>query len=347
MAQIVLEDVSFTYPGSDTPVIDRLNLSVGDGEAHALLGASGAGKTTLLSLLSGILTPTSGVIRFAGEEVTQLDGRRRKVAQVFQFPVLYDGLSVADNLWFPLRMEGRSRNDSSQRIHEVAAELGLEQYLSQSVPSLSLYQKQLLAVGKALVRTDTSLVLLDEPLTAVAPRDKWMLRQVLKKAQHDFGTTMIYVTHDQTEALTFADQVSILTAQGIEQTGTPQEIYERPRTPFVGHFVGSPGMNFLPGAVAGQTDVDVVGFRPEWATVVEPTTEGARLEALITGIDPGSTVADEPYGIVRCTLTESRHDLAIATPLRWPVGAHIGVKLDRTEGYADGVRVDQAGEAWG
>ncbi|WOJ94516.1 ABC transporter ATP-binding protein [Congregibacter variabilis] len=267
MATVSLENLGFTYPGADSPTLSKLNLNIPDGEAHALLGASGAGKTTLLNILSGLLTPSSGALRFDDKDVSLQSGRLRNVAQVFQFPVLYESLSVADNLAFPLRTRKAPSGMIRERLDYICSELDITDLQSLKPAALSLFQKQLIAVGKALMRPDVSLVLLDEPLTAVEPRTKWRLRQTLRRVQADLKVTMIYVTHDQTEALTFADRVSVLTAGGILQTGTPEEVYNSPEHEFVGHFVGSPGMNFLPAKALGIDDAERAGFRPEWAVL--------------------------------------------------------------------------------
>ncbi|MEM7101287.1 MAG: ABC transporter ATP-binding protein, partial [Pseudomonadota bacterium] len=238
MADIELNNLTFTYPGSTEPVIDNLSLHIPAGESHALLGASGAGKTTLLNLLSGIEHPQSGTVLFDGQDVTQLGGRDRKVAQVFQFPVLYESLNVSANISFPLQNLNLGRQEIVERVRYIAQELNISELLDRSPQSLSLFEKQLVAVAKALVRPDLSVVLLDEPLTAVEPKIKWQLRRALRNVKRDLGVTMIYVTHDQTEALTFADRVSVLTAEGILQTDTPEQIYHNPTHEFVGHFIG-------------------------------------------------------------------------------------------------------------
>ncbi|MFT7288336.1 MAG: glycerol transport system ATP-binding protein [Halieaceae bacterium] len=270
MARISLDKLGFSYPGAASETLSQLSLTIADGEAHALLGASGAGKTTLLNILSGLLTPTSGALRFDDEDVSRRSGRLRNVAQVFQFPVLYESLSVAENLVFPLKTRKAPAALIAQRLDYISSELELHELRDLKPAGLSLFQKQLVAVGKALIRPDVSMVLLDEPLTAVEPRTKWRLRQTLRRVQADLKVTMIYVTHDQTEALTFADRVSVLTAGGILQTGTPEQVYASPEHEFIGHFVGSPGMNFLPAEVLGVKDAERVGFRPEWGVIVDP-----------------------------------------------------------------------------
>lgn len=306
MAELTFDNVSFTYPGAAAPVIDRLSFVVPQAEAHALLGASGAGKTTVLNLMSGLLFPQSGRILLDGEDVTRQPGAQRRVAQVFQFPVLYESLSVQDNLGVPLRAGDIPAAERQARLLAVAQELGLSDVLARKPKLLSLYQKQLLAVGKALVRTDTRLVLLDEPLTSVDPAVKWALRQTLRKCQRDFGVTMVYVTHDQTEALTFADRVSILTAQGLVQTGTPEEIYTSPANEYVADFVGSPGMNLCPVDALIGTRPDAaqtVGFRPEWASLqAHPAHNAVPDHAEDTSPSPGlvgRVVSSRPQGTSR------------------------------------------------
>ncbi|MGI9204313.1 MAG: ABC transporter ATP-binding protein [Woeseiaceae bacterium] len=335
MASIRLDNVSFRYPGSDTHTLDELRLDIADGEAHALLGASGAGKTTLLNLLSGLLSPTSGRISFDDDDVSDLVGSARNVAQVFQFPVLYESLSVLENLAFPLRAKRATAATIAERVEYVSAELGIAALHGRKPGTLTLSEKQLVAVGKALVRPDTSLVLLDEPLTAVEPRKKWRLRQALLKAQVDLGVTMIYVTHDQTEALTFAERVSVLTVDGILQTGTPKEIYQSPAHEFVGHFVGSPGMNFVPAAALNITDGDRIGFRPEWAVIdtagpIEGTVKRIRIQSTVNGV---------PVGLI--TLDTELGELAVRGEAHVEVGTNAALRVNRYVAFANKTRVGE------
>ncbi|MEM9620135.1 MAG: ABC transporter ATP-binding protein [Pseudomonadota bacterium] len=325
MAEIQLVDVSFSYPGAAGATLEQLSLQVADGQAHALLGASGAGKTTLLNLLSGLLSPDQGRILFDGQDVSRLPGRERHVAQVFQFPVLYESMSVRANLQFPLTNARVDVDVARQRIDHVSAELGIESLLERRAGQLGLFEKQLVAVAKALVRPDVALVLLDEPLTAVEPKIKWQLRQVLRKAQADLGVTMIYVTHDQTEALTFADQVSILTAQGILQSGTPQQIYEAPAHEFVGHFVGSPGMNFVPAALFDQPQAERLGFRPEWAALVSPSA--AALQGAVSRVRAQGSQGGEHVGLT--TIVTQHGEVHVHGPLRFAVGHEVGIQVGR------------------
>lgn len=259
MAEVHLESVGFTYPGSADSTLHGLDLNIDHGCAHALLGASGTGKTTMLNLLSGLLHPTEGSIRFDSVDVSELGARERNVALVFQFPVLYESKTVLENLMFPLVNRGWKVVDARARAREVAGELELESALEMKPERLSLFQKQLAAIGKSLVRTDVDLVLLDEPLTAVDPAVKWRLRQILSRYQQGHELTTVYVTHDQTEALTFADHVSVMAEGSILQTGTPEEIYDQPVSREVAEFVGSPGMQLVPCRVTGG-EIDLPGF---------------------------------------------------------------------------------------
>ncbi|WP_439107871.1 ABC transporter ATP-binding protein [Congregibacter sp.] len=346
MADISLNDLSFRYPGAADETLSNLKLTIANGEAHALLGASGAGKTTLLNILSGLLAPTSGSLRFDGEDVSELSGRRRNVAQVFQFPVLYESLSVAENLAFPLKTRKAGRQLIAERIDYICKELEIEDIRSHKPATLSLFQKQLVAVGKALVGPDVSMVLLDEPLTAVEPRTKWRLRQTLRRVQADLKVTMIYVTHDQTEALTFADRVSILSAGGIVQTGTPQELYLSPTHEFVGHFVGSPGMNFVAAEALGISGVERAGFRPEWvapdfaksseaATPSDGSSAGVIggkvLRTRIQGAQQG-----KPFGLVAVATAHGEVVIQGEIPQSTlKIGDHLQVQLTRCVGYSE------------
>lgn len=333
MAKITLENIGFRYPGATEDTLGGLNLDIANGEAHALLGASGAGKTTLLNLLSGLLAPTRGRLMFDGKDVSRAGGRERNVAQVFQFPVLYDSLTVSENLAFPLRVRGFAAREIASRVDNICEEMVIGELRSRKTGSLTLFEKQLVAVGKALVRPDVNMVLLDEPLTAVEPRIKWRLRQTLRKVQADLAVTMIYVTHDQTEALTFADRVSVLADGQILQTGTPEEVYAAPEHEFVGHFVGSPGMNFLPCAALGVADGDRLGFRPEWAAL----DDQGPVPGVITRIRTEGTRDGDVYGIT--TLTTEFGEMAVRGSIRREMGTKTGLNINRYVAFANKNRV--------
>ena len=351
MANIVLDQLGFAYPGALEPTLLPLSVEIRDGEAFALLGASGAGKTTLLNLLSGLLVPTTGRILFDGVDVSSQSGSQRNLAQVFQFPVLYESLTIADNLAFPLRarkaVNGFSAADIASRVAKIAGELEIENLLKRKPKTLSLFQKQLVAIGRALMRPDVSVVLLDEPLTAVEPRTKWQLRQSLKRLQEELGVTMIYVTHDQTEALTFADRVAVMADGKILQTASPQEVYEHPAHEFVGFFIGSPGMNFVaidsatPAPMYAASGVDQsaqrIGFRPEWARLESPSMNGpssaVHWPARVTHCQILGTQDGLPVGIT--TLASEAGELKVRGAINMGVGDDIKVTVDRFVSFSD------------
>ncbi len=199
------------------------------------------------------MTPSEGRILFDDRDVTDLPPDQRNIAQVFQFPVIYDTMTVRDNLAFPLRNRGVDEARIAERVAEIAAMLEVEDMLDIRASHLSPDNKQKISMGRGLVRDDVNVVMFDEPLTVIDPHLKWKLRSKLKELHQRVRATMIYVTHDQTEALTFADQVVVMQDGEIVQIGTPVELFERPQHTFVGHFIGSPGMNVLPATETGGT----------------------------------------------------------------------------------------------
>ncbi|MFT3663587.1 ABC transporter ATP-binding protein [Piscinibacter sp.] len=254
-----------------------LKMSFADGGAYALLGPSGCGKTTMLNIISGLVVPSQGTVRFGERDVTRLSPQQRNIAQVFQFPVIYDTMTVAENLAFPLRNRGVAPERIRQRVGHIAEMLELSGQLDRRAAGLAADAKQKISLGRGLVREDVSAVLFDEPLTVIDPHLKWQLRRKLKQIHHELKLTLVYVTHDQVEALTFADQVVVMTRGRAVQVGTASELFERPRHTFVGHFIGSPGMNFLPASVLGGAPAGAatLGVRPEYVTLAAPHAAGA------------------------------------------------------------------------
>jgi glycerol transport system ATP-binding protein len=296
MAQIKLSNLRHSYrpdpAGDDDYALKKIDLTWDDGGAYALLGPSGCGKSTLLNIISGLLVPSEGQILFDDRDVTSLPPARRNIAQVFQFPVIYDTMTVYDNLAFPLRNRGRDEDVVKQRVTAIAEMLEVTDMLKVRAANLSPDNKQKISMGRGLVRQDVNVVMFDEPLTVIDPHLKWKLRSKLKELHQRVKATMIYVTHDQTEALTFADQVVVMQDGEVVQIGTPVDLFERPAHTFVGHFIGSPGMNVLPcevtggaaffggekveleGPAAGVADGRAeVGIRPEFVSV-STTGEG-------------------------------------------------------------------------
>jgi glycerol transport system ATP-binding protein len=255
MARIDLDHIRHAYgPDPRSPAdfaLKQVHHSVQDGGAYALLGPSGCGKTTLLNIISGLIHPSNGRLLFDGRDVTELSTQERNIAQVFQFPVVYDTMTVYDNLAFPLRNRGVRQADVDGRVRETLAMLGLADRARSRARRLTADEKQKISLGRGLVRSDVNAILFDEPLTVIDPHMKWALRSQLKQLHRRFAYTMIYVTHDQTEALTFADTVMVMYEGEIVQIGTPDELFERPSHTFVGYFIGSPGMNVMPVTIEG------------------------------------------------------------------------------------------------
>ncbi len=288
MAKITLDNLAHSYlpnpTSEDDFALKELNHDWTDGEAYALLGASGCGKSTLLNIISGLLIPSQGRVLFDGRDVTTLPTADRNIAQVFQFPVVYDTMTVAGNLAFPLKNRGMEAAEIKRRVQKVAAMIGMEDQLGRKARGLTADAKQKISLGRGMVREDVNALLFDEPLTVIDPHMKWELRTQLKKLHRDFGHTMIYVTHDQTEALTFADKVVVMHDGRVVQIGTPQDLFERPAHTFVGYFIGSPGMNLFDAQLGGtrarigDTTIDLgahyaatgrtqIGVRPEFISL--------------------------------------------------------------------------------
>jgi len=256
MARITLSDLAHSYvqnPKNEKDYALRtLNHEWEDGAAYALLGPSGCGKSTLLNIISGILTPSHGRILFDDKDVTFEETTDRNIAQVFQFPVVYDTMTVQQNLEFPLKNRGMDAKYISQRVSSIARSIKVEDIMHKKAQGLTADQKQKISLGRGMVREDVNAILFDEPLTVIDPHMKWELRTQLKALHKELKHTMIFVTHDQTEALTFADKVVVMNVGEVVQIGTPQELFEKPAHTFVGYFIGSPGMNILEAEVHGN-----------------------------------------------------------------------------------------------
>jgi glycerol transport system ATP-binding protein len=308
MAEIRLQNLAHSYNahprGVEDYAIREMDHVWEQGGAYALLGPSGCGKSTLLNVISGLLSPSEGQVLFDTREVNNLTPEQRNIAQVFQFPVVYDTMTVFDNLAFPLRNQGVPEARITSKVHEIAEVLDLHPLLKRKARNLTADEKQKVSMGRGLVRDDVSAILFDEPLTVIDPHLKWKLRRKLKQIHEQFNITMIYVTHDQLEASTFADKIAVMHGGQIVQFGTPRELFERPQHTFVGFFVGSPGMNLievraeqggvafgdlhlplssalaahLPGLAAKNLQI---GIRPEFVQVTEePTTGGMQAEVV-------------------------------------------------------------------
>ena len=283
-----------------------LKMTFRDGGAYALLGPSGCGKTTMLNIISGLLVPSQGSVSFDGRDVTGQTPQQRNIAQVFQFPVIYDTMTVAENLAFPLRNRGVAPDRIRQRVGKIAEMLEMSGQLDRRASGLAADAKQKISLGRGLVREDVSAVLFDEPLTVIDPHLKWQLRRKLKQIHHELKLTLVYVTHDQVEALTFAEEVVVMTRGRAVQVGSADALFERPAHTFVGHFIGSPGMNFLPARWANGLEVAgrplagpapaalsaagefKLGVRPEYVTVSTADAPGA-LPAVVSMVQDVGT----------------------------------------------------------
>ena len=309
MARIDL-DLAHSYkpnPQQDSDyALLPLKMRFEDGGAYALLGPSGCGKTSLLNIISGLVTPSQGSVTFDGVPMNSKTPQQRNIAQVFQFPVIYDTMTVAENLAFPLRNRGVAADKIAQRVGKIAEMLELSGQLDVRAAGLAADAKQKISLGRGLVREDVSAVLFDEPLTVIDPHLKWQLRRKLKQIHHELKLTLVYVTHDQVEALTFADQVVVMTRGRAVQIGSASDLFERPQHTFVGHFIGSPGMNFLPAERSGDgltvagcaVTADrvvppapgrlVLGIRPEYVTLAGPHAPGAVPATVLQAQDIGT-----------------------------------------------------------
>ena len=349
MARIELDRLRHAYVPGDY-ALQEVHATWRDGGAYALLGPSGCGKTTLLNIVSGLLRPSEGRVVFDGRDVTDLAPEARNIAQVFQFPVIYDTMTVRENLAFPLRNRGVGRAEADARVAEVLDMLELGEEADRRARGLGADLKQKVSLGRGLVRQDVAAILFDEPLTVIDPHMKWQLRSQLKALHRRFGHTMVYVTHDQTEALTFADTVVVMKDGQIVQIGTPAELFERPGHTFVGYFIGSPGMNLLPvgveGAVAhlGPHAIALPGAPPRGG----PMQLGVRPERVRLGAEglPATVARVEDLGrerVVRLVL--EGHEIAAVLGEDEPVPAEPRVAFD-PEGvnlYADDWRVPLEG----
>jgi glycerol transport system ATP-binding protein len=360
MARIELVGLAHSYrPDPKSPAdyaLRPLEMSWRDGGAYALLGPSGCGKTTLLNIMSGLVTPSEGRVLFDGKDVTAAPPQQRNIAQVFQFPVIYDTMTVFDNLAFPLRNRKRPEAEVRSRVHEIAEILDLTPDLKRRASGLAADAKQKISLGRGLVRKDVAAVLFDEPLTVIDPHLKWLLRRKLKQIHQQLKLSLIYVTHDQVEAMTFADEVVVMYEGQVVQTGSPQELFETPAHTFVGYFIGSPGMNLLPCRIEGD-GVHIAEHRLQLAPERAARLRAAQGE-LTLGIRPE---------FVRCLHSGEPGSLPVAVSTLEDLGTHkiltgrlgghvVKAKLDehapalgerawlafpaeRTMFYADGVRV--------
>jgi multiple sugar transport system ATP-binding protein len=297
MATVTFDHATRVYPGTERPAVDQLNLEIEDGEFLVLVGPSGCGKSTSLRMLAGLEDVNGGHIFIGDRDVTDVQPKDRDIAMVFQNYALYPHMSVADNMGFALKIAGTPKAEIRQRVEEAAKILDLTEYLDRKPKALSGGQRQRVAMGRAIVR-QPQVFLMDEPLSNLDAKLRVQTRTQIASLQRRLGVTTVYVTHDQTEALTMGDRIAVLNHGVLQQVGTPREMYDRPNNVFVAGFIGSPAMNIgtfdvkegvvkvgsadvpLERSIASaMTDADggkvTLGFRPEALDVVPVGTPGS------------------------------------------------------------------------
>ena len=296
MATVTFDHATRVYPGADKPAVDQLCLDIADGEFLVLVGPSGCGKSTSLRMLAGLEDVNGGRILIGDKDVTNVPPKNRDIAMVFQNYALYPHMSVRENMGFALKIAGVHKDEINARVEEAAKILDLEPYLDRKPKALSGGQRQRVAMGRAIVRKP-QVFLMDEPLSNLDAKLRVQTRTQIASLQRELGVTTVYVTHDQTEALTMGDRIAVLAGGLLQQVGTPQEMYERPANEFVAGFIGSPAMNLGTFTVDGEwakigpARVRLsaatrnalipedggkikIGFRPEGLDVVDATVEG-------------------------------------------------------------------------
>ena len=310
MSSVAFRGVSKRF--GTVEAVRSLTLEVADGELMVLVGPSGSGKTTALRMLAGLEAVDSGAIEIDGREVNAVAPRERDVAMVFQDYALYPQMSVRDNMAFGLRRRKLPREDIDRRVTETCRVLGLGELLDRRPRELSGGQQQRVALGRALVR-EPSVLLMDEPLSNLDASLRAQARAEIRRLQREVGTTTIYVTHDQLEALSLGDRIAVMNDGALEQVGTPEELYDEPANRFVGGFIGSPAMSFLPW------DDGVIGVRPEhvrpWAEGLLGPIEGR--VAFVEQLGRETLVGvDTEAGARLVTVVEGRARYEIGEPLR-------------------------------
>ena len=351
MASVTFDRASCVFPGSATPAVDRLSLEIKDGELLVLVGPSGCGKSTSLRMLAGLEHVDSGSILIGERDVTGAEPKDRDIAMVFQNYALYPHMSVAENMGFGLKLAGMPKPEIKERVQEVAELLGLEEFLGRKPKALSGGQRQRVAMGRAIVR-QPQVFLMDEPLSNLDAKLRVATRAQIAELQRRLGTTMVYVTHDQVEAMTMGDRVAVLKDGVLQQCAPPRELYNRPVNEFVAGFIGSPAMNLMrlpvvDGKVSlGDTEIDVsretsganevvIGVRPE-QLVADGPTAGLELE-----VDIVEELGADAYMYGHVEVAGARHQVVARADWRNPParGARVRLGFD-----ADQVHLFSAGD---
>ncbi len=339
MATIEIQNLCKTY--GDFVAVRESSFTIQDGEFFVMLGPSGCGKTTTLRMIAGLEVPTAGHIHLGGEEITYSPGSQRNIAFVFQLFALYPHMSVQDNIGFPLKVQGVSRKERKNKVEEVARMLQIDHILKQGVGGLSSGDRQRVALGRALVR-DAQAFLMDEPLGALDAEFRDLMCEELRLLHNRVGATTVYVTHDQVEAMSMADRICVMEKGEVLQIATPDEIYARPTSKFVGGFIGSPSMNFLPaqgGIDSGAKSLAVKGGEvaiPEMYQAITSDSAwiGARPEHITLsdqGALRGETVSVEYMGSRQLVVVDTECGrLRVRSDNHIPVktGDNVGLDFD-------------------
>ncbi|AGZ40571.1 ABC transporter ATP-binding protein [Actinoplanes friuliensis] len=284
MADIVLDNVTKSYPDG-TVAVHGIDLEIADGEFIILVGPSGCGKSTTLNMIAGLEDITSGELRIAGEKVNDKAPKDRDIAMVFQSYALYPNMTVRENMAFPLKLAKMDKAQIDKKVEDAAKVLELTEYLDRRPANLSGGQRQRVAMGRAIVRSPKAF-LMDEPLSNLDAKLRVQMRTQVSRLQKQLGTTTVYVTHDQTEAMTLGDRVVVMRGGYIQQVGDPQTLYDHPKNLFVAGFIGSPSMNFLPATVASGELQTPLGNLPLGDRMRRMLEAGDAPDQLVLGIRP-------------------------------------------------------------
>jgi len=336
VADVEFDEVWKQFASQTAAAVQGLSLAIPDRELLVLLGPSGCGKTTALRMLAGLEEPDRGDIRIGGKSVVGLEPKDRDVALVFQSYALYPHLSAQDNIGYPLKVRNLSRQDQQDKVKRVAELLGIGHLLPRRPAQLSGGEQQRVALARAIVR-EPRVFLMDEPLSNLDAKLRVHTRTELKTLQRDLGTTMVFVTHDQAEAMSLANRIAVLNAGELQQIGTPDEVYDRPANVFVAEFIGSPPMNLLDASRDGDALVVAGGWRipaPGAATARNGTVRvGLRPEGIT--IDPdgqaAEVVAVEPFGsevIIDVRVEDQHLKIRAAPDVRPEPGSNVGLRAD-------------------
>lgn len=351
MATVTFDSATRVYPGATTPSVDALNLEIADGEFLVLVGPSGSGKSTALRMLAGLEETNEGRILINGTDVTNASPKERDIAMVFQNYALYPHMSVRDNMGFALKLAGMDKAEINQRVEKAAETLDLTEYMDRKPKALSGGQRQRVAMGRAIVR-EPQVFLMDEPLSNLDAKLRVQTRTQIAHLQRRMGVTTVYVTHDQTEALTMGDRIAVLNFGVLQQVGTPRELYDHPNNVFVAGFIGSPAMNLFTFTVRdtvasmGQAEVliddtvarsltpedndqVVLGFRPEALDIVP---EGSA-HSLPVKIDFVEELGSDSYLYGHIVGDDAEKHIVVRTPPRSGVESGQVVHVKPREGH--------------